>query len=393
MLDSGTLHLAGQNITRSAEYQRATLVGRVFQNPFSGTAPTMSIVENIALATRRGRRRGFGPNVSARLRDEIRDRVRTLKMGLEDRIDNPIGTLSGGQRQALTLLMASWIKPDLLLLDEHTAALDPKSADQVIQLTAEIVARDSLTTLMVTHSMHQAANFGDRIIMMHKGQVVHDLQGQDRESVSAESLLDRFESIRRAEQLQQSANTLLRSAAASEELVSILCAVASADAYLDQNEITLLKEFADHWNVALPQATEGAVDQQQDLMEVRLAVHRYLALNPPRQEASELLDLLQHLIHADGTVSEEEEATLDEIGSMVTDYVTPGANRPKRELVIVPQTEEQHNLTMSLLPGVEAQQRCGGLVYPVGHFHSGRFANLIAKQYIGRGLFTTRLEP
>ena len=173
-VDSGSIALDGTDITRWPEHRRARLIGRVFQNPFSGTAPTMSIAENLALAARRGQPRGLGWACSTRLRSELRDRVATLRLGLEDRLDNPIGSLSGGQRQALTLLMASWLRPTLLLLDEHTAALDPKSADQVIRLSEEIIARDRLTTLMVTHSMEQAANLGDRLIMMHRGRVLHD---------------------------------------------------------------------------------------------------------------------------------------------------------------------------------------------------------------------------
>src|SRR5881396_3788437 len=157
-LDRGSIHLDGTNITSWPEHRRASLIGRVFQNPFSGTAPSMSIAENLALAARRGRPRGLGWALNRSMREELRDRVRRLNMRLEERLDNPIGSLSGGQRQALTLLMASWLKPSLLLLDEHTAALDPKSADQVIQLTQEIVARDRLTTLMVTHSMLQASH-------------------------------------------------------------------------------------------------------------------------------------------------------------------------------------------------------------------------------------------
>jgi len=150
---------------------------------FSGTAPTMSIAENLVLASRRGKPRGLGLAVNRRSMDELRDRIRPLNMGLEDRLDNPIGSLSGGQRQALTLLMASWLKPELLLLDEHTAALDPKTADQVIQLTHEIIERDKLTTLMVTHSMQQAVNLGDRIVMMYKGNILHDLKDSERARV------------------------------------------------------------------------------------------------------------------------------------------------------------------------------------------------------------------
>jgi putative ABC transport system ATP-binding protein len=131
-------------------------------------------------------------------------------MGLEDRLQNPIGTLSGGQRQALTLLMASWLKPKLLLLDEHTAALDPKSADQVIQLSEEIVTRDRLTTLMVTHAMSQAANLGDRLVMMHRGTVLHDFRGVDKQRLRANDLLNRFEDVRRADLLDEPAAAMLR---------------------------------------------------------------------------------------------------------------------------------------------------------------------------------------
>ena len=130
-------------------------------------------------------------------------------MGLEGRLESPIGTLSGGQRQALTLLMASWLKPKLLLLDEHTAALDPRSADQVIQLSEEIIAREKLTTLMVTHSMQQATHLGDRLVMMHRGQVIHDFRGAEKQRLRADDLLNRFEEVRRAEQLDESAAEML----------------------------------------------------------------------------------------------------------------------------------------------------------------------------------------
>ena len=189
---------------------RSRLIGRVFQNPFSGTAPNMTIAENLALAARRGQPRGLGWALHKHLRGEFRDRVRTLNMGLEDRLDNAIGSLSGGQRQALTLLMASWLRPELLLLDEHTAALDPKSADQVIRLTDEIIRRDCLTTLMVTHSMQQAVHLGDRIVMMHRGQILHDLQGAERARVRPEDLLARFERVRRREQLDAGVAAMLQ---------------------------------------------------------------------------------------------------------------------------------------------------------------------------------------
>jgi putative tryptophan/tyrosine transport system ATP-binding protein len=208
-VDTGTISIAGQNITSWPEHRRAKFVGRVFQDPFRGTAPTMSIAENLVLASRRGKPRGLGLAVHRKVRDDHRARIRPLNMGLEDRLENPIGSLSGGQRQALTLLMASWLKPELLLLDEHTAALDPKTADQVIRLTHDIIERDKLTTLMVTHSMQQACNLGDRIVMMHKGRVLHDLQDSERARVRPEDLLSRFEDVRRREQLDGSVAEML----------------------------------------------------------------------------------------------------------------------------------------------------------------------------------------
>jgi len=202
--------LDGVNITSWPEHRRAKFIGRVFQNPFSGTAPSMSIAENLVLAARRGRSRGLAWALGRSMRNEFRDRVRTLNMRLEDRLDNPIGSLSGGQRQALTLLMASWLKPKLLLLDEHTAALDPRSADQVIQLSQDIVDRDKLTTLMVTHSMTQASNLGDRLVMMHRGAVLHDFSGAEKQRLQPDDLLRRFEDVRRAELLDESAAEMLK---------------------------------------------------------------------------------------------------------------------------------------------------------------------------------------
>ena len=209
-LDDGSIQLDGQDVSRWPEYRRARWIGRVFQNPFSGTAPGLSIAENLSLASRRGRPRGLGWALQARLRGQMRDAVRRLHMGLEDRLDNPIGTLSGGQRQALTLLMATWLQPKLLLLDEHTAALDPKSADQVIRLSEEIVERDKLTTLMVTHSMHQAATLGERLIMMHRGRVIYDFRGAEKRRLRPEDLLARFEEVRRADRLDEAAAEMLR---------------------------------------------------------------------------------------------------------------------------------------------------------------------------------------
>jgi putative ABC transport system ATP-binding protein len=211
-VDSGNINLDGNDVTRWPEHRRARLIGRVFQNPFSGTAPNMTIAENLALAAKRGQSRGIGWALKSQLMDEFKDNVGRLNMGLETRLDNAIGSLSGGQRQALTLLMATWLKPKLLLLDEHTAALDPKSADQVISLSDKIISRDKLTTLMVTHSMHQAANLGDRLIMMHKGQIIYDFCGAEKKRLRVSDLLARFEEVRRAEQLDESAAEMLKRA-------------------------------------------------------------------------------------------------------------------------------------------------------------------------------------
>ena len=209
IVDRGRMRIDNQDVTRWPEYRRASLLGRVFQNPFSGTAPGLTIAENLSLAARRGARRGLGPIVSSRLRRRMREVVGELKMGLEDRLDTPIGTLSGGQRQALTLLMATWQKPRLLLLDEHTAALDPKSAEQVVTLSEQVIQRDRLTTLMVTHSMQQAARLGDRLLMMHHGKVLMTLEGAQKKRVRPEELLARFEEIRRADLLDESATEML----------------------------------------------------------------------------------------------------------------------------------------------------------------------------------------
>jgi putative tryptophan/tyrosine transport system ATP-binding protein len=209
-IDSGSISIAGADISRWPEHRRAKLIGRVFQNPFSGTAANMSIAENLALAAYRGKPRRLGWPLRQPLISQMRDRVSQLNMGLEDRLKNPIGSLSGGQRQALTLLMATWLHPEVLLLDEHTAALDPKSADQVISLTDTIVRRDKLTTLMVTHSMQQAANLGDRLLMMHRGRIIHDFHGAEKKRIRIDDLLARFEEVRRAELLDESVAEMLR---------------------------------------------------------------------------------------------------------------------------------------------------------------------------------------
>jgi putative tryptophan/tyrosine transport system ATP-binding protein len=208
-VDEGSIRLADQDVTRWPEYARAKLIGRVFQNPFSGTSPSLTIRENLSLAARRGRSRGLGWGLKSSLLSKMCEGVSRLNMGLEHRLENAIGSLSGGQRQALTLLMATWLRPELLLLDEHTAALDPKSADLLIALTQQVVTHAKLTTLMVTHSMHQAASLGDRLIMMHRGQIIHDFQGAEKRRLRPDDLLARFEEVRRAEQLDESAAQML----------------------------------------------------------------------------------------------------------------------------------------------------------------------------------------
>ncbi len=207
--DRGDILLDGHNITNWPEFRRAALIGRVFQNPFAGSAAEMSIAENIVLAMHRGKRRTLAPAVTGKVRQAIADRIRSLKMGLEDRLDNPIGTLSGGQRQALTLLMATWLRPKLLLLDEHTAALDPKSAAKVAELTKQIVDQEKLTTLMVTHSMQQAVDLPDRIIMMHRGQVVEDFRGDMKRRVRIPDLISAFDRVQKRELFDESVANIL----------------------------------------------------------------------------------------------------------------------------------------------------------------------------------------
>ena len=206
----GSILLGGQDVTRWAEHRRAALVGRVFQNPFSGTAPGMTVAENLALAAHRSHQGGLGRALSRQRRREIAEEVERLGLGLERRLDAPIGLLSGGQRQALTLLMATFERPQLLLLDEHTAALDPRSAEQVIRLTQDIVSRLRLTTLMVTHSLPQAVRLGDRVLMMHRGKVVHDWTEIRKRRLRVEDLLATFDEVRGAELLDASAAAMLQ---------------------------------------------------------------------------------------------------------------------------------------------------------------------------------------
>jgi putative ABC transport system ATP-binding protein len=209
LVDEGNITLDGVDITKWSEHKRAKLIGRVFQNPFSGTAPNMSIQENLALAMKRGKKRGIGWGLPKSLVDDFKKTVKPLNMGLEDRLENPIGKLSGGQRQALTLLMSTALKPKLLLLDEHTAALDPKTASKVIDLTQQVISKDKLTTLMVTHSMQQAVNLGDRIIMMHQGKVAYDFKGEDKKRLKVNDLLTLFDELRQKDNIDPAVAALL----------------------------------------------------------------------------------------------------------------------------------------------------------------------------------------
>ncbi len=191
-VDEGKILLNGTDLTPLPEHRRAKYLGRVFQDPMMGTAATMEIEENLALAYRRGKHRGLSHGISSAERKLYREKLAALGLGLEDRMTSKVGLLSGGQRQALTLLMATLQKPDLLLLDEHTAALDPKTADKVLQLTEEIVARDHLTTLMVTHNMRNAIQYGNRLIMMDSGRVVVDIRGEEKKNLTVRNLLEKF---------------------------------------------------------------------------------------------------------------------------------------------------------------------------------------------------------
>ena len=194
-IDSGKITIDGINISRAPEFKRAKYIGRVFQDPMMGTAAGMQIQENLALAFRRGEKRGLGWGIKANEKDSYREALARLGLGLEDRMTSKVGLLSGGQRQALTLLMATLKRPKLLLLDEHTAALDPKTAAKVLELTEELVSEDNLTTLMVTHNMKDAIQIGNRLIMMHEGRIIYDVAGEEKKNLQVEDLLERFEKV------------------------------------------------------------------------------------------------------------------------------------------------------------------------------------------------------
>ena len=191
-VDCGSIAIGGQDVTRLPEYKRASLIGRVFQDPMMGTAATMQIEENLALAARRGQTRGLKWGITKAEREKYRALLQPLDLGLEDRLTAKVGLLSGGQRQALTLLMASLQQPKLLLLDEHTAALDPKTAAKVLALSDQIVAENHLTTLMITHNMKDAIRHGNRLLMMSAGKVILDISGEEKRKLTVEDLLHRF---------------------------------------------------------------------------------------------------------------------------------------------------------------------------------------------------------
>ena len=194
-VDEGSIVIDGVDVTRLPEHKRAKYIGRVFQDPMTGTAATMQIEENLALALRRGKKRTLRTGISKAEREEYREMLKLLELGLEDRMTSKVGLLSGGQRQALTLLMATLRKPKLLLLDEHTAALDPKTAAKVLATTDRIIAKDNLTTIMITHNMRDAIAHGNRLIMMNEGRIVLDIKGEEKKRLTVEDLLRQFERV------------------------------------------------------------------------------------------------------------------------------------------------------------------------------------------------------
>lgn len=195
LVDVGQILIDGVDVTRLPEYKRARYLGRVFQDPMTGTAPNMQIEENLALAARRGKLRGLRQGISAKEREEYREKLKILDLGLENRMTTSVGLLSGGQRQALTLLMATLQKPKVLLLDEHTAALDPKTASKVLDATDRIVEKDKLTTIMITHNMKDAIAHGNRLIMMNEGRIIFDVSGEEKKNLHVSDLLHKFEEI------------------------------------------------------------------------------------------------------------------------------------------------------------------------------------------------------
>ncbi len=198
-VDEGEILIDGINVTKLPEFKRAKYLGRVFQDPMTGTAAGMQIEENLALAARRGTRRSLKRGITAAEREEYKEKLKILDLGLEERMTTKVGLLSGGQRQALTLLMATLKKPKLLLLDEHTAALDPKTAAKVLEVTDKIIAGDNLTAIMITHNMKDAIAHGNRLIMMHEGHIIYDVSGEEKKNLKVSDLLRKFEQARGGE--------------------------------------------------------------------------------------------------------------------------------------------------------------------------------------------------
>lgn len=194
-VDEGNIIVDGVDITDLSEHKRAIYLGRVFQDPMVGTAATMSIEENMAIAARRGQRRGFGWGITKKEREDFGERLKELDLGLEERLSSRVGLLSGGQRQAVTLLMAALKQPKLLLLDEHTAALDPKTAAKVLALSDKIIQENNLTAMMVTHNMKDAIAHGNRLIMMHEGKIIYDVSGEEKKKLHVADLLAKFEEV------------------------------------------------------------------------------------------------------------------------------------------------------------------------------------------------------
>lgn len=194
-VDNGSIILDGVNVTGLPEYKRAKFIGRVFQDPMMGTAPDMQIIENLALAYRRGKKRTLKWGITKKEKEMFHEKLKILGLGLEDRMTSKVGLLSGGQRQALTLLMASLQTPKLLLLDEHTAALDPTTAAKVLQISEEIIERDNLTAMMITHNMNDAIVHGNRLIMMNNGQIIYDVQGEEKQKLTKADLMAKFAEI------------------------------------------------------------------------------------------------------------------------------------------------------------------------------------------------------
>lgn len=198
-VDAGTVSIDGLNITKLPEHKRAKFIGRVFQDPMTGTAADMWIEENLSLAMLRGKRRGFSWAITNADRQKYKELLAELGLGLEERLSTKMGLLSGGQRQTVTLLMATLQKPQLLLLDEHTAALDPKTAAKVLDLTEQIVQKDQLTTLMITHNMKDAIRLGNRLIMMHEGRIIYDVSGEEKKNLTVNDLLKKFSEVSKGE--------------------------------------------------------------------------------------------------------------------------------------------------------------------------------------------------